>query len=65
MDYKLDEEDESAWLAAQISAGVGLVDESNPIWDLIGSIQDASGPSDVSEHKHEYLAEGYGDLHDA
>ena len=29
------------------------------LWDIVGLIDDDQGPTDVSSHKHQYLAEAY------
>lgn len=36
--------------------------EDDPLWDIIG-IAETTGPTDVSENKHKYLAEAYAELH--
>ncbi len=35
----------------------------DPLWNIVG-IGRSTGPTDVSENKHKYLAEAYADLHD-
>ena len=37
--------------------------KDDSLWNLVG-IWDEDGPTDVSQNKHKYLAEAYGDLHD-
>jgi hypothetical protein len=35
----------------------------DPIWNLVG-MGSSTGPGDISENKHKYLAEAYADLHE-
>jgi excisionase family DNA binding protein len=38
--------------------------EDDPLWDIVGMIDDPDGPTDVSSNKHKYLAEAYADTHE-
>ncbi len=37
--------------------------KNDALWDIVGMIN-SGGPGDIAEHKHEYLAEAYADLHE-
>lgn len=41
----------------------GIVTMDDPIWNLVG-MGSSTGPGDISENKHKYLAEAYADLHE-
>ncbi len=49
--------------ARRTSRRSGVFTMDDPLWSIVGMIDDPDGPTDVSSNKHAYLAGAYMDEH--